>query len=61
MIVGIPKETVAGERRVALVPDLVAKLTGSGLEHERKASFEAGFDHHLLKPASPDTILTLLK
>src|SRR5438105_2296994 len=32
MIVGIPKETVAGERRVALVPDLVGKLTKAGLE-----------------------------
>jgi H+-translocating NAD(P) transhydrogenase subunit alpha len=32
MIVGIPKETVAGERRVALVPELVAKLTRAGLE-----------------------------
>jgi NAD(P) transhydrogenase subunit alpha len=32
MIVGVPKETVAGERRVALVPDLVAKLVKAGLE-----------------------------
>src|SRR5207237_6349835 len=32
MIVGVPKETAAGERRVALVPDLVAKLTKKGLE-----------------------------
>ena len=32
MIVGIPKETAAGERRVALVPELVGKLTGAGLE-----------------------------
>ncbi len=32
MIVGVPKETAAGERRVALVPDLVPKLTKAGLE-----------------------------
>ncbi len=32
MIVGVPKETVAGERRVALVPELVSKLTKAGLE-----------------------------
>ncbi len=32
MIVGVAKETVAGERRVALVPDVVPKLTGAGLE-----------------------------
>jgi NAD(P) transhydrogenase subunit alpha len=32
MIVGIPKETAAGERRVALVPDLVPKLKQAGCE-----------------------------
>src|SRR3989454_7229527 len=32
MIVSIPKETVPGERRVALVPDLVPRLTKAGLD-----------------------------
>ncbi len=32
MILGIPKETAPGEQRVALVPDLVPKLTAAGLE-----------------------------
>ena len=32
MIVGVPKETAPGERRVALVPDLVPTLTEAGLE-----------------------------
>ena len=32
MKVAVPKETAAGERRVALVPDTVARLAGSGLE-----------------------------
>jgi NAD(P) transhydrogenase subunit alpha len=32
MIVGIPQETAPGERRVALVPDLVARLLKAGLE-----------------------------
>src|SRR5712691_7835834 len=32
MIVGVPKETVPGERRVALVPELVPKLTKAGLD-----------------------------
>jgi NAD(P) transhydrogenase subunit alpha len=32
MIVGIPKEKVAGESRVALVPDLVSRLAKAGLE-----------------------------
>ena len=32
MTVGVPKETAQGERRVALVPDVVRKLTAKGLE-----------------------------
>ncbi len=32
MIVSVPKESVPGERRVALVPELVPKLTKAGLE-----------------------------
>ncbi len=45
MIVGVPKETAAGERRVALVPDLVPKLAQAGLEVvvEAGAGAAAGF------------------
>ncbi len=45
MILGVPKETVPGEQRVALVPDLVSKLTGAGLEVtvETDAGRAAGF------------------
>lgn len=32
MIVGVPKEIVAGERRVALVPELVSRLVKAGLK-----------------------------
>jgi len=32
MKIGVPKETVAGERRVALVPEAVKKLVGQGLD-----------------------------
>ncbi|SEH10403.1 Re/Si-specific NAD(P)(+) transhydrogenase subunit alpha [Thermoleophilum album] len=32
MRVSVPRETAAGERRVALVPDVVARLTKGGLE-----------------------------
>ena len=32
MQIGVPKETAEGERRVALVPVVVRKLTGTGLE-----------------------------
>ncbi len=45
MIVGIPKETAPGERRVALVPELVSKLLAAGLEVcvQFGAGVEAGF------------------
>jgi NAD(P) transhydrogenase subunit alpha len=43
--VGVPRETAAGERRVALVPESVPKLTGLGLDIavERGAGHEASF------------------
>ncbi|HWY87392.1 MAG TPA: NAD(P) transhydrogenase subunit alpha, partial [Gemmataceae bacterium] len=49
MIVGVPKETVAGERRVALVPELVPKLKQAGLEVwiESGAAAAAGFPDQL--------------
>jgi NAD(P) transhydrogenase subunit alpha len=49
MIVGVPKEIVVGERRVALVPDIVPKLTKGGLEIEVEsgAGDAAGFPDQL--------------
>jgi len=46
VIIGVPVETTVGERRVALTPDAVKTLTGSGMEvHvEAGAGVEAGFD-----------------
>ncbi|HMJ80773.1 MAG TPA: NAD(P) transhydrogenase subunit alpha, partial [Candidatus Dormibacteraeota bacterium] len=32
MKVGVARETAPGERRVALVPEAIARLTGAGLE-----------------------------
>ena len=32
MRVGVPRETAVGERRVALIPEIVAKLVASGIE-----------------------------
>jgi NAD(P) transhydrogenase subunit alpha len=46
MRVGVPKETAEGERRVALVPDVVRKLTGQ--EHE--VVFERGAGAGALLP-----------
>ena len=44
MKIGVPKETAAGERRVALVPDVVRKLTGKGHEVLVEAGAGAGRD-----------------
>ena len=45
MKVGVPREVAPGERRVALVPETVAKLVDSGLEVvvEKGAGAQAGF------------------
>jgi H+-translocating NAD(P) transhydrogenase subunit alpha len=45
MLVGVAKETAAGERRVALVPDAVGRLAGSGMDVavETGAGVEASF------------------
>jgi NAD(P) transhydrogenase subunit alpha len=32
MRIGVPRETAPGERRVAVAPDVVSRLTGSGFE-----------------------------
>ena len=53
MIVGVAKETRAGERRVALVPDAVKQLAGESLEIlvEAGAGNEAGFPDALYTEA----------
>ena len=45
MIIGIPKEIMSGENRVACVPDVVPKLIKAGFEVqiEKKAGLNAGF------------------
>jgi H+-translocating NAD(P) transhydrogenase subunit alpha len=45
MIIGVPKETTPGERRVAIIPDLAAKLVKAGMEVivQSGAGEEAGF------------------
>ena len=48
MRIGVPKETADGERRVALVPEVVRKLTGGG--HE--VVVEAGAGEQALLPDS---------
>ena len=45
MIVGVPRETFPGERRVAVVPGVIANLAKAGLEVviEKGAAAEAGY------------------
>jgi len=42
-------------------PRLIIALTGDSCEENRRASLDAGFDYHILKPAPPDAILALLE
>jgi len=42
------------------VGTLLVALTGWGQESDVERSRAAGFDHHLVKPASPEAILELL-
>ncbi len=45
MVVGVPKEEAAGERRVALVPAHIGSLTKAGIEVvvQRGAGYESGY------------------
>jgi NAD(P) transhydrogenase subunit alpha len=47
MIIGVPKETLPGERRVAIIPDVVPALIKLGLKVtiESDAGVSAGFDN----------------
>jgi CheY-like chemotaxis protein len=39
---------------------LLVAVTGYGQEQDRRAAFEAGFDHHLVKPVDMDELAALL-
>jgi H+-translocating NAD(P) transhydrogenase subunit alpha len=56
--VAVPKETGAGERRVALVPDAVAKLASSGFTFavETGAGIAAGFTDEEFAAAGADVV-----
>jgi CheY-like chemotaxis protein len=63
--IGMPKVTgYEACRRIRLAPwgknMLLVALTGWGQERDRRTAEEAGFDYHLLKPASPAELLKLL-
>jgi len=56
MKIGVPKETAAGERRVALVPDTVGRLAGDGVVVvvEPSAGVEAGFTNEAYADAGAE-------
>ena len=41
-------------------PMMLIALTGWGQEEDKKKAFEAGFDHHLIKPIDPDALEALM-
>src|SRR5579862_9210726 len=56
MRLGVPRETAAGERRVAMVPDLVKRLDGFEVAVERGAGLEAGFDDDAYAEAGAELV-----
>jgi len=36
-------------------------VTGWGQDHDRRRAVDAGFDHHLTKPAAPETLESILR
>jgi CheY-like chemotaxis protein len=51
---------VARRLRAASATLLLVAVTGYGRDEDRRRAHEAGFDHHLIKPADPAHILNLL-
>ncbi len=58
MIIAVPKEVLAGENRVATVPDVVPKLIKAGFEIyiEKNAGIKAGFTDEKYKSAGAKVI-----
>ncbi len=56
MRVGVPKETAAGERRVALVPELIERLDGIETAVERGAGEAAGFSDEQYREAGAELV-----
>jgi NAD(P) transhydrogenase subunit alpha len=56
MLIGVPREIASGERRVALVPDVVSLLTRAGhrVVVERGAGLRAGFTDEAYRSAGCD-------
>jgi CheY-like chemotaxis protein len=63
--IGLPRlDGYGAARQIRALPGgaqvtLIA-LSGYGRDEDRQRSREAGFDHHIVKPISPDTLIDLL-
>jgi proton-translocating NAD(P)+ transhydrogenase subunit alpha len=62
MRIGVPSETAPGERRVALVPEVVSRLTGSGFDVlvEKGAGAEASFPDSAYAEAGASLVESVL-
>lgn len=60
MLIGVPREIATGERRVALVPEVVSQLTRAGhrVTVERNAGLRAGFPDDLYSGAGCEVVDT---
>jgi PAS domain S-box-containing protein len=63
--IGLPRmngyEVCRQVRRISRArPVIVIALTGWGQEEDRRRSFDAGFDAHLVKPVDPETLIRTL-
>lgn len=64
--IGLPKlNGYEVARRIRLEPwgnaPMLVAITGWGQAEDKDLSREAGFDHHLVKPVEPDTLLSLIQ
>lgn len=60
LIIGVPRESAPGERRVALIPDTVKKLTGSGVKVrvERGAGLDSSHSDEAYIAAGAEIVAT---
>jgi CheY-like chemotaxis protein len=58
---GMDGYQVARELRRELPETLLVAFTGYGQDSDKKRSAAAGFDHHLVKPVTPETLMRTVK
>jgi NAD(P) transhydrogenase subunit alpha len=56
MRIGVPRETTAGERRVAVVPETIGRLNGIAVAVERGAGAGAGFSDDAYREAGAELV-----